>query len=172
MRANLLTQNNESLLGRVGLGLLLRVAVVVDNITCVTDEGTDREVCDSPGPSQGTSNLANSGLGLGGLISVGSSEGDAASVVQLHGDRRSSRGLGDSREGAGRNATAGDHLADPGEGRHGSRRGSHCEGSGREKLNWEQSVRSKEEKEKSRIIGDTGLRVSGPGDGVASGWSW
>ena len=66
-------------------------------------------------------------FGLGCLVSIGSSEGNAARVVEFHGDRRSSRGLGGSRKGASRNATAGGHLADPGEGRHGSRGGSHWE---------------------------------------------
>jgi hypothetical protein len=138
------SENDKSLLGRVRLELLLRVTIIVDNVACVTDESTEGEVCNSPCPSQGSSNLARSRLG--GFVSVGPSEGNATSVVQSHGDRRPSRGLGNSREGASCDATAGCHVADPGEGRHGSRGGSHCEGGGgRKELNWER-LGMKEEK--------------------------
>jgi hypothetical protein len=175
MRAELLTQNDKSLLGRVRLVLLLRVAVIVDNVTCVTNESTKREVCESPCPSEGSSNLARLGLRLGGLVSIGSSEGDAARVVEFHGDRRSSRGLGGSRKGASRNATAGGHLANPGEGRHGSRGGSHWEdllGRSSIESDWREKEGKEEEKKEERKNRGHRLRVSGPDEGVASGWGW
>lgn len=134
MRALLLTEHNKGLLGGIRLELLLRMTVVVDNPAGVGNSSAEGEVGEPPSPSQGPSQLARPGLRS--LVGVGSSEGDATRVAQLHGNRRSSGGLGDGGEGASRNATAGGHLADPGEGHHGSRGGSHCEGlEGERKLN-------------------------------------
>jgi hypothetical protein len=79
-----LTEDDEGLLGRIRVELLLGVIILVDEVAGICDCATQREVGGSPGPSQGPSKLAR--LGLGGLVGVGSSEGDATRVLQPHGD--------------------------------------------------------------------------------------
>lgn len=79
-----LTEHDKSLLARIRIELLLGIAILVDEVAGVCDSTTQRDVGGSPGPSEGPSNLAR--LGLGGLIGVGSSEGNATRVLQPHGD--------------------------------------------------------------------------------------
>lgn len=79
-----LTKYNEGLLGRVRLVLFHRMSIVVNDIAAVSHHGADREVGDSPCPSEGPAQLAR--LGLGSLVGKGSSESNTARVWQLHGD--------------------------------------------------------------------------------------
>lgn len=93
-----LTEDDDGLLGGILLVLRLRIAVVVDDVGCVSDDAKDGQVGQSPDPAEGAANLA--GLPDGGLIGVGSAEGDAARGREAHrgiGGRRTSSSSGDGR---------------------------------------------------------------------------
>lgn len=97
-REPVLTEDDDGLLGGILLGLRLRIAVLVDDIGCVSDDTKDGQVSQAPDPAESAANLA--GLSDGGLVRVGSAEGDAASGRESHrgiGGRRTSSSSGDGR---------------------------------------------------------------------------
>ena len=78
------TEDNEGLLGRVGLGLVTRVLHFVDAVAGVGETGDSRQVGGYPCPSE----VAEAALlGLDG-IGVGASEGLAQVVLGQVGARR------------------------------------------------------------------------------------
>lgn len=122
-----LTEDNERLLVRVGLILLDGMAVIVDGVEGVADKTGSGEIGQSPGPSQGRAQLP--AFGLGSLVGVGSSEGDATGIAQLEGDSRSGRCSRSSRESPGEfdEAMGWGELVCPRQRGDGTR-GGHCEG--------------------------------------------
>lgn len=112
------------------------MTVEVDEVASVHEPSAKGEVDSPPGPSQRPSKLSR--LGLGSLVGVGSSEGDAPGVLQPHSDGRSGGGLRNGGERPRSNAIAGGLLPGLAEGHHGSRRGSHC-GAGSSMGDWRAS---------------------------------
>jgi hypothetical protein len=99
------TEDDERLLGWVGLRLLFGVAHLVDAIANVDEAGEGRELCEAPCPAQGAeASLLDLG---GGAVSRRVAEGLAQDNLRLGRARRPLGAAGDERGARRESATAG-----------------------------------------------------------------
>lgn len=128
-----LTENDQRLLGRVQLDLILGVSVIIDNVSNVAEETQGREVGQAPGPSEGLADLASllgSDIGVvsGKLARNGSDlgKGGDSRPCGEGSERLSGSGCEGSATGIGSTRSFRDQLLGRAKGAHGSDGRSHC----------------------------------------------